>query len=193
MDEGLYHIHCGTSRYMYGIVFCLFCVLESIYVSTHQHEHWEPCKHGYIIPIFHLTTSSLTFPIHFPPMLTHIHLLLQWAEIHPAPPVSSSVAGAPRAASSPPYFPLNDPHDSHSAHQTAASGDGARQSSSLSSPSFSSRSSSSSSDDDETSSANSGSGNASASGSGNPHPLPPFHHNRHWHASPVPHRQPATH
>ena len=137
--------------------------------------------HTHLPPHHLITHVSHPLSPHAHPYLTHIPLLLQWAEIHPAPPVSPFAAGAPRAASSPPYFPLNDPHDRHSAHQTAASGDGARQSSLLSSlsPSFSSRSSSSSSDDDETSSANSGSGNASASGSGNPHPLPPFHHNRH--------------
>ncbi|RVW11693.1 Expansin-A7 [Vitis vinifera] len=42
-----------------------------------------------------------TFP-HAHPYLTHVPSLLQWAEIHPAPPASSSAASTPRTASSPP-------------------------------------------------------------------------------------------
>ena len=74
-------------------------------------------------------------------------------------------------------------HDCHFVHQTAAAGDGARQSSS-SSPSSSSRSSSSGRDNGEIT--------APAMAAAAPTSIPSFHHSHHRHACPIPHRPLAT-
>uniref|UniRef100_F6GVE1 PPM-type phosphatase domain-containing protein n=1 Tax=Vitis vinifera TaxID=29760 RepID=F6GVE1_VITVI len=56
------------------------------------------------LPPYHLITH-ISHPLspHAHPYLTHTPSLLQWVEIQPAPPASSSAASTPRTASSPPY------------------------------------------------------------------------------------------
>ena len=75
---------------------------------------WPPPVTSTYIPII---THALSY-------LPHVPLLLQWAEVHLAPPASSSAVDAPRTASPSLYALSNNPHDRHSAHQTATVGHG---------------------------------------------------------------------
>ena len=87
------------------VLFFWFCALESIFfltsMSVENHANMAASYPSSTSPPHHSHFPS-TFP-HAHPYLTHVPSLLQWAEIHPAPPASSSAASTPRTASSPPY------------------------------------------------------------------------------------------
>ena len=103
MDEGLYHIHCDIQIYVWYCFFGFvlwnpFFFLTSM--SVENHANMAASYPSSTSPPHHSHFPS-TFP-HAHPYLTHVPSLLQWAEIHPAPPASSSAASTPRTASSPP-------------------------------------------------------------------------------------------
>ncbi|WKA10654.1 hypothetical protein VitviT2T_028217 [Vitis vinifera] len=99
MDEGLYHIHCDIQIYVWYCFFGFvlwnpFFFLTSM--SVENHANMAASYPSSTSPPHHSHFPS-TFP-HAHPYLTHVPSLLQWAEIHPAPPASSSAASTPRTA-----------------------------------------------------------------------------------------------